>query len=100
MSESGIYAGQRDASWLRHPRHDGGGNRSSYTGVRFHVCIDHPVKGESWSACGTAFLIGGQEDAEKVPAYSRCKRNGCRQLFARADQLASPSTEEGSDADA
>lgn len=86
-----LLANVRDASWLRNPRHDGpGGHRTGAWGPKFHVSIDHPRLGESWSACGTAFLIDGGEELKDIPLYQRCQRRGCKERW--------PSPEVGSDA--
>jgi hypothetical protein len=79
-----LLANVRDAAWLSCPRHDGpGGHKPGAWGPKYHVSIDHPRLGESWSACGKAFLIDGGEPLIYVPEYQRCGLNGCRQLFAR-----------------
>lgn len=76
-------ANVRDASFLGRPRHDGiGGHRPGAWSPKHHVSIDHPEKGESWSACGKAFLIEGGVPLATVPEPGRCQLNGCRQRFA------------------
>lgn len=80
MSE--LLANVRDAQWLAHPRHDGvGGHRPGSWGPKWHVSIDHPRYGGSWSACGSCFLIEGGELASNVPTYQRCQRPGCKQRW-------------------
>lgn len=76
-------ANTRDAGWLGQPRHDGpGGHRPGSWSPKFHVKIDHPTKGGSWSACGSAFLIADGDCAlDEVATTARCQRNGCRQLW-------------------
>jgi hypothetical protein len=79
-------ANVRDASLLGNPRHDGvGGHRPGAWGPKWHVVIDHPIKGGSWSACGKTFLIAGGMPAAEVARGQRCGLNGCRQRFAQAD---------------
>lgn len=80
-----VVASTRDALWLRSPRHDGpGGHRPGSWAPKWHVVIDHPTKGGSWSACGKVFLLAGGEDASLVPSYSRCQLNGCKQRWPEA----------------
>jgi hypothetical protein len=79
-------ASVRDASWLAHPRHDGpSGHRPGAWSPKHHVVIDHPARGASWSACGRAFLLSGGDPAHEIPDHARCRLNGCRQAFERAD---------------
>lgn len=89
-----LVANVRDASWFNRPRHDALGTRR-VDSVRYHVELDHPDKGEGWSACGTAFLIEGGPAAHTVDAVMRCRRNGCRQAFAQADARSASTTPEG-----
>jgi hypothetical protein len=84
-----VLANVRDASFLGHPRHDGvGGHRVGSWGPKYHVVIDHPTKGDSWSACGKAFLIEGGEPAESIAPDSRCQLNGCKQRWPNSAQQA------------
>jgi hypothetical protein len=80
---SGVLAQTRDASLLAYPRHDGvGGHRPGAWSPKYHVVDgNHPVRGESWSACGTVFLIAGGFPAETISEIQRCRRRGCRERW-------------------
>lgn len=82
-SVSPAVANMRDASFIASPRHDGpGGHRPGTWSPRFHVKIDHPARGASWSGCGCAFLLGSRDvPVAEVPVHQRCQRRGCKERW-------------------